>query len=174
MEPPCPPLTSKNGCFSPTFIPSVTETGVCWLKLSFSAIFWAKKLQKRKKSNKFVAKFSKKMCFLSFHQNTGWKFYSPQKNFWPALWCKLKNPFFPKIWNKFVTFLHFCSFLHKKCWKWQFQPVFGVPSTQTLVEIYNKRVPPTYLLTWSRLLLLTYRKKELRKVLTNEKGWFVL
>ena len=38
------------------------------------------------------------------------------------------------------NFLLFSAFLHKKRWKWLFQPVFGVPSTQMLVKIYNNWV----------------------------------
>ena len=36
-----------------------------------------------------------------------------------------------------MLFLRFLAFKHKKCWKWLFWPAFGVPSTQTLVKIYN-------------------------------------
>ena len=42
--------------------------------------------------------------------------------------------FFPEFCSKFITFLRFFSILR---WKLLFQPVFGVRSTQTLVEIYN-------------------------------------
>ena len=43
--------------------------------------------------------------------------------------------FFAKFCCKFLALL---AFLHKKCWKWLFRPAFGVHSTQTLVEIYNR------------------------------------
>ena len=41
----------------------------CWLKQSFSAFFFAKKL-KMQKSSKFGVKFCKKIVFLSQHPNT--------------------------------------------------------------------------------------------------------
>ena len=42
-------------------------------------IFNGKKLKKGEKSQKFAAKFSKKIVFLSLHQNTGQVFYSQKK-----------------------------------------------------------------------------------------------
>ena len=61
----------------------------------------------------------------------------------PAFWCKLKKTFFAKFCTKMVTFLNvFSAFKHKNCWKWLFQPGFGVLTTQTLVEIYTTSPRP--------------------------------
>ena len=54
----------------------------------------------------------------------------------PAFWFKLKKPVFLLDFESY--FCIFLAFQHKKFWKWLFWPAFGVPSTQTLVEIYNK------------------------------------
>ena len=57
---------------------------------------------------------------------------------WTGILVQTKIPtFFAKFCIKFVTFLRFSGFLHKKCLKWLFQPAFGVCSNQMLVKINN-------------------------------------
>ena len=43
-----------------------------------------------------------------------------------------------KFAANFCKFLVFLGFLQQQHWKWLFRPAFGVCSTQTLVEIYNR------------------------------------
>ena len=98
----------------------------CWPKFSFLA-FFVLKTEKKQKSNKFFAKFSKK-GFLSVHQNAGRRFYSQNIDFYD-----------------------------KKCWKLRFRPVFGVCSTQTLVKIYNRNVQsPNYFLCDTLCIYISY------------------
>ena len=70
-------FAEKNMC--PIFLPAF---GCCAPQRLFEilifSIFSAKNL-KNTKSNKFAAKFSKKTCFLSLHQNAGQAFYSQIK-----------------------------------------------------------------------------------------------
>ena len=72
----------------------------------------------------FLVNVRKKLFFLGIKQSTS-VLVQTQKN-----WV-----FFAWFW---IKVLHFLAFQHKKHWKLLFWPAFGVRSTQTLVEIFNK------------------------------------
>ena len=73
----------------------------------------------------------------------------------------LKNLFLAEICCKFLALL---AFLHTKCWKWLFQPAFGVRSTQTLVEIYNRC--PRHQDRNGQKKWHSFRKKAIHSILT--------
>ena len=57
---------------------------LCTSNTGWNSYYWhfcAKKLKKCKKSNKFGAKFNKKISFLNLHQNAGRKFFSQKELF---------------------------------------------------------------------------------------------
>ena len=116
--------------------------GCCTLqtlvKIVIFSIFSAKKLLK---SKKFAANFCKKHVFFSLRQNADRQFYSPKEekaHFFgnKAFWCQLKKTYFLQ---KFAAnFLLFWLFTFKNAENDYFNQRFGVHSTQTLVDIYNK------------------------------------
>ena len=58
----------------------------------------------------------------------------------PAFWCKHRKQIFSlNFASNLSLFLPFSAFQHNKCWKSIFRPAFAMPSTQTLVEIYNRK-----------------------------------
>ena len=69
-------------------------------KFSFKA-FFVLKSWKMQKSNKFVAKFSKKKGILSLHQNAGQRFYTQNKELF--LFSLIKNRFSITIWHALGT-----------------------------------------------------------------------
>ena len=65
------------------------------------------------------------------------------------------------------------AFKHNKCWKWRFQPAFGMRSTQTLVEIHNIYPPnlnsgPVFK---CNLVFVQFSKKNRRNMVFR---WYVL
>ena len=105
-------------------------TSVCVLctpnagqNFNFKHFEWQKAKKRRKK-----LKICGKMCV-----------YSQIKTIDKSFGTNLKIFFFVKLFCKFLTFFAFFSFIAQKRRKYIFRPVFGVPSTQTLVKIYSTK-----------------------------------
>ena len=113
--------------------------------------------------------FSPKKTAFSLKKNYfyPWKVVKTYEKLWirtlkQHFGAKSKKPVFCKILQLFFYFFAlFKQFSRKKCWKWLFWPAFGVPSTQTLFQIYNTLFWRNLSLKWIiRVILICWRKKK--------------